>query len=125
VPRSNQLPAPERVASLPTPQYLSADGRHVLVSERVGDARVFERYRLTIFDRATQQRIGAISSHLAQVAFVVNGSQMIYETGPYSRRVGNDVVSEPLKVRSVDLATGKEIWNRPVRDTVVRTPPPA
>jgi hypothetical protein len=123
--RSTQLPAPERVATLPTPQFLSADGRHVLVSERVGDARVFERYRLTVFDRTSLQRIGVISSHLAQVAFVVTGSQMIYETGPYSRRVGNELISEPLKVRSVDLATGKEIWSRPVRDTVARTPPPA
>jgi hypothetical protein len=124
VARAEPVPPPQRVAGLPPSQYLSADGRHVLVSERVGDSRVWDRFRLTIVERASGQRVGEFKSHLAHVPFFVNGAQVVYETGPYSRRVGNDVITEPLKLRATDLQTGQELWNRPIRDTAIRNPPP-
>ena len=125
VSRVNPLSSTTRVESLPIPQFLSADGRHVLVSERVGDASVWQKYRLTVYERGTLRRVGAMNSHLSQVAFIVQGSTVLFETGPYSQRTGDQVIDEPLKIRSVDLETGKELWNRPVRETVSRTPPPA
>src|SRR5581483_842562 len=61
----------ERIPALPETQFLSADGRHILVSEQTGDDRVWEKYRLTIYDRRTGERVGEFKSHLSLVPFFV------------------------------------------------------
>jgi len=124
VPRTAEVSAPARVANLSGPQYLSADGRHVLVSETVSGSGLWDRYQLTVYERESGQRVGAFRSHLAQVPFVVDGNHILYETGPYSRRAGDTMVDEPLKLRATDLGNGTEVWSRPIRDTKARTPPP-
>jgi hypothetical protein len=118
------LAADERVPGLPPTQFLSADGRHVLTSERIGDDRVWEKYLLTISERETGQRVGSFRSHLSTVSFFVTDSQVVYETGPYSRRSKSGVVEEPLKIRAVDLRNGQEAWSQEVRDTTFRGPFP-
>ena len=124
VARVAEASVPTRIANLSGPQFLSADGRHVLVSETVNGSGPCDRHQLTVYDRGSLQRVGAFRSHLAQVPFVVVGTQLLYETGPYSRRAGETMVEEPLKLRAVDLRNGTELWNRPIRDTKARTPPP-
>ena len=56
--KSFALPIDERVPAQPVTQFLSADGRHFLVSARTDDDRVFAKYTLTVFDRATRARVG-------------------------------------------------------------------
>jgi hypothetical protein len=120
VPRTAEVPTPERLKAASGPQFFSADRRHVLVSTLNQSGGVWDRYKWSIVDIATNTEIGSITSHLSHAPFFVNGPQIIYETGPYER----GEAKEPLKVRAVDLKSGKEIWSRTVRDTVIRSPRP-
>ena len=119
-PRSIVAPA-QRVAGAPLTQYESADGRHVLATERVDDDRVWDKYRWTVYERATGKRIGELRTHVSFAPFVLSDSVLVYETTPYVRE-GRE---EPAKLRGVSLETGKEIWSTPVREVVWRgTLPP-
>lgn len=111
------LTVESRVPGVSGVQFLSADRRHALSSQRIADDSVWDKYRLTIFDHGTGKSVGEFKSHLSLVSFFVLGSKVIYETGPYVRRTGQGMVEEPLKIRAVDLRTGQELWSWQVRDT--------
>lgn len=113
----------ERLPAVAGTQFVSADGRHVLASERVADDSVWDKYKWTIYDRAGK-RLGEVRSHLSRAPFFVLDSELVHETGPYVRRTERGMIDEPLKIRAVDLRSGKELWNRPVRDTAYRGPFP-
>jgi hypothetical protein len=114
------LPASERLPGLPETQVLSADGRHILVSRRTSDDRVWEKYTLAIYERGTGKWMGELKSHFSVVPFFVTDSHIIFETRPYARNTEAGPVEEPLKIRAVDLKTGQELWNREVRDLTYR-----
>lgn len=118
------LPPEQRLKGLPAEQYASVDGRHVLVSEKGKDDAVWDRYTLSIYDRDTGKKLGQFKSHLAAVQFYVSNKLVTYETGPFTRRLDDQLKEEPRKVRLVDLQTSEERWSRPVRDTVLRGPFP-
>jgi hypothetical protein len=98
-------------------QYESADGKHILLSERIGDDRTFEKYRWTAFDRATKRKLGELRMHLSFSPFVIRDSILVYWTTPYATSAGKD---EPAKLRGVHLASGREAWSVPVREVVWR-----
>jgi hypothetical protein len=105
-------------------QVLSADGRHVLVSERTSEGGERTGYRLTIYERGTRSRVGELRSRLAVVPFVVTGPRLVYETPTFARRSGSEMIRESRAIHAIDLATGAEVWRRPVRDTTYRGPYP-
>jgi hypothetical protein len=109
---------------VPEPQFLSADGRHVLSSLRVADDPAWDQYVWTIFERESGRRVGEMRMHLRYVPFFVEGTRVIYQTPPYERREGSSMRQEPLQLRAADLDSGAEVWHQPVRDTVDREPPP-
>jgi hypothetical protein len=115
------IPASEIALVPELPHYESADGRHVLVSERVGDDRVWEKYHWTVFDRATRRQVGEARVHVSFQPFVVRDSVLVYETTPFTRAGANE---EPAKLRGLSLETGEELWSVPVRETVWRGPLP-
>src|SRR5262249_50694735 len=120
-----EVPAAQRIAAAADAQYLSADGRHLLVSERIGDDSVWEKYRWTVYTADTGQRLGSIVSPFAQAAFFVLGSQLVYEGYPFQRRLpGGGMQDQPLTLRGADLRSGGEQWSRPLRDTSYRGPFP-
>jgi len=122
---SNNLLAPNaRLRGLPEDQFLSADGRHVLIAERVANDAAFEKYRWAIYDRNTAQKLGEFRAHVRYAPFFVADSRVVFESGPYSRRTPAGLVQEPLQIRAVDLRTGDMLWRQPVRDTTGRRPPP-
>jgi hypothetical protein len=123
LPRLFLLPPDQRLKGLPDQQYASVDGRHVLVSAK-GEDDAWQRYTLSVYDRDTGNKLGQFKSHLAAVQFYVSDKQVVFETGPYARRIDDQLKEEPLKVRLVDLQTGEERWSRPVRDTAMRGPFP-
>ena len=123
-PRALDLPVAARLARVSGPQFLSADGRHVLSSELVADDTVWDKYRWTIYDRDTGERVGEFRTYLPLAPFFVLDSEVVYETGPYVRQSETGPIEEPLKVRAVDLQTGQELWSQPVRDTTYRGPFP-
>lgn len=119
-----RLPAAERLAAAGTTdavQYESADARHVAVSERLDDDRVFAKYRWTIYERARGRVVGSFRSHLSFAPFVVRDSLLFFETTPYA--VGSEPL-QPAKLRAINLSTGNEAWSVPVQEIVYRGPFP-
>jgi len=116
------LNANERLAVAKTgQQYESADGRHVLQSERVTGGTDFDAYRWTIFDRKSGARLGETRSHLSFAPFVVRGGMLVFETTPFGRTPNE---SEPATLRGVQLASGKERWSVAIGEVVYRGPLP-
>ena len=122
--RSRNLAPNARLAGLPGVQVLSADNRYVLSSERIANDSVWEKYRWSVYDRNTTQKVGEILEQFSSAPFTVVASRIVYLTGPYSRRTGSGMVTEPVQICSVDLGTGTVVWRRPIRDTVERRPAP-
>lgn len=102
-------------------QFESADGRHVLASERTGDDLTWDKYRWTVFERATQRQVGEMRTHVSFAPFVVVDSTLIYETTPYVRGQEKE---EPAKLRAVDLTNGAPRWAVEVREITFRGPFP-
>jgi len=121
-PQVATVPEAERIPGVPEVQnrFLSADGRHVLVSTPTGNDTDWERYTLTVYERGTGKRLGEFKSHVSTVPFFVTDSRVVFETGPYTRQS----VEEPPKIRAVDLTSGKEVWSKEVRDPEYRGPFP-
>jgi PQQ-like domain len=111
-------------APIDTTQRISIDGRHTLKSKLVGNDSVWDKYEWTIMDNTTDQAIGQVRSHLSQSGFVVADSLIVFETGPFVRKIGSRLVNEPLMLRAVDLRSGNQVWNRRIRDTTYRGPFP-
>ena len=124
VARRADLPANARVSAVTGQQFASADGRHVLASERIADDSVWDKYRWTIFEAGTGRPLGSILDYRSHAPFVVVGTSIIYETGPFERRTDEKVVTEPLRLRSVNLGTAAQQWTREIRDTTYRGPFP-
>jgi hypothetical protein len=108
----------------PDGPFISADGRHEMRSERVANDPVWKKYRWTILERATGERVGAVRMPMHYAPFFVDGTHLVYETGPYLRQTEEGMVEEPLQIRAVELRTGRRLWSRQIRDTVDRNPPP-
>jgi len=62
-------------------------------------------YEWTIVENDTGAEIGRLRSHLSQAAFVVDDSKILFEVGPYSRRVDGNMVEQRLSVHVVDVAS--------------------
>lgn len=123
-PLSIDIAANERLAGVPGRRFIAADSAHILCSERIADDRTWDKYRWTIYERTTGKPVAEIRSYRSRASFFVHGSQVIYETGPYTRRTEKGLVHVPLKIRAVDTKTGRELWSRPIRDTTYRGPYP-
>jgi hypothetical protein len=134
-----RLPPAERFADAPDPNllFLSADGRHVLSSERVSNEAVWDNYRWTIYDRNERKRLGVIRSYLAVAPFFVLVSQdqdtpiVVYQASIYEKRTQAGVTTEPLRIEAVRTqkedsgpGTSQILWSQPLRDTIFRGPNP-
>lgn len=112
--------AGDRISDAGPTQYESADGRHIMASQRIADDKTWAKYQWTVFERSTNRRVGEFHTHIAFAPFVVRDSILIYETTPYIR-AGRE---EPAKLRGVNLATGQEAWSVQVRELEYRGPFP-
>ena len=116
--------AKERIAGVTGDQFVSADGRHILSSERIANDAVWEKYRWTIFTRSTGESLGEIKSHVSVSPFFIADSKVIYETTPFLRQTQSGLVEEPAKIRAVDFNTSQELWSKQIRETTFRGPYP-
>ncbi len=101
----------------------SADGRHLLVSERVAPGD-WEEYGWWVFSLESGRRLGQVRNHRSHAWYVVHDSTLIYVVLPHGRRVGGEVLIEPLTLRAVLLDGATVIWERPLRDTSYQGPFP-
>lgn len=106
--------------------YRSADGRHLLTSERDEDAHPGQRrFRWTLTARASSAAMGSVELDLPVAPFLVVGSTLLYEAGPSLRRADDgDWDDRPRQLRAVDLARGTELWSRDLLDPEYRGPFP-
>lgn len=106
-------------------QWLSADGRHVLVSERAssGESSI-HRHRWTVYERASGVRLGAMPSLLAAAPFLVVGRTLYHVSPPYAVQRADKLVEQLTSLRAFDLTNGGELWSVEVRDTAFRGPFP-
>lgn len=104
-----------------TVRYPSADYRHLLTSKLVETSpRVWEKYLWVIFSLETGVRVAEVRNFEPGAWFFISGSSLIQEVQPQGRLVDGVGVEEPRKLRAIDLASGAERWNRPIRDTAYR-----
>lgn len=106
-------------------QFNSKDDKHILISDKTSSDSVFNNYRWQIFDKTTQKRIGEMANYRSYAPFCVIGRILIYESGPYLRRSGNDIKETPLQIIAVDLDTGKQVWTKQIMDFIYRGPFPS
>ncbi len=105
-------------------QLRSVDGRHVVRSERSQNGANFRApYRWTI-SNAAGDVLGVVDAPVSLAPFVVNGSQILYVAPASIYRDGDRFVSEPTRLRSVDVGSGAQLWTVPVLDASFALPPP-
>ena len=97
-------------------RYLSADGRHLLISERIADDRQWEKYRWRVMDRQTGNLVAERKSHVAWSPFQMHGSLLLVQERPWERRAEGRWLSAPFQLRAFD-SSGVEQWRYPLRDT--------
>lgn len=103
-------------------RFTSADGRHVLASRLVDDAAALP-YQWTISD-AKGNVLGTLRAEASMAPFAVVGTRLVHVAQPSIRLEGDKMVERPLRIRAVDLTTGREAWRREIRDTAWRGPVP-
>lgn len=119
-----ELSAPA-VAGAPGRQMLSADGRHVLVTEPVGSTDfTLYRHRWTMYDRASGARLGSVPALVSATPFVVIGTTLYHTMPAHAVRQDGKFVDNPTSLRAVNLKTGVEAWKMAVRETSFRGPFP-
>ena len=106
-------------------QFLSADGRHYLVSEPVKSAEfTLYKHRWTVYERAGGARLGSVPALAAATPFLVVG-KTLYHTAPAHVMVKEGkLVEQATSLRAVNLAAGAEKWTTAVRETSFRGPFP-
>lgn len=116
---ARSLSAPSSVES----RFSSADGRHVLTSRLVDDAAALP-YQWTIADARTGAVLGTLRAEASMAPFAVVGTRLVHVAQPTITLEEGKMVDRPLRIRAMDLATGREAWRREIRDTAWRGPVP-
>lgn len=125
---AGQIARPAVAMSLSAPgaaeaRFSSADGRYVLASRLVDDASALP-YQWTISNAKTGAVLGTLRAEASMAPFAVSGNRLIHVAQPSIRLEGEKMVERPLRIRAVDLSTGREAWRREIRDTAWRGPVP-
>lgn len=121
-PLPDQALSKQAITSVP-----SADQRHVLASERVGEGGPDDpEYRWAIFTMDTAERTTELRSDVSASPFFVFSDSVIRESTPHGYLLGDVRVEEPLEIQAVRLTTGVAKWKVELRDLSYRRPrPPA
>ena len=118
-------PEASRIANLGGEQYLSVDGRHVIVSQRTADYRVWDRWRWRVFEAGSGRALGQIDQPVSIAPFLVAGDLLLVESLPSQHVLASsDLIEEPLTLRAFSLDSGRERWSRELRDTTYYGPFP-
>jgi hypothetical protein len=112
------------VAGVEGRQLLSADGRHVLVTETVEAGSSLFRHRWTMYERASGARLGSVPALVSATPFVVIGTTLYHTVPAYSVRKDGKFVENPTSLRAVNLKTGVEAWKTALLETSFRGPFP-
>jgi hypothetical protein len=105
----------------------SADQRHLLASERVGEGGPDDpEYRWVIFAMDTADRATELRRDVSAAPFFVFSDSVIFESTPHGYLRGGVRVDEPLEIQSIRLSSGVPKWKVELRDLSYLGPrPPA
>lgn len=104
-------------------QILSADGRHVLVTEPIDSAEfTLNRHRWTIYERSSGARLGSVPAMVSAAPFVVVGNTLYHTVPAHAVRKDGKFVENPTSLRAVSLKGGIESWKMAVLETSFRGP---
>lgn len=112
-----QLAAGERLPNLAGLQYRAADEAEVLVSEPRADAVYGRLYRWQFHSRSGGSALGSFDYPLAYAPFLSTGGQVLVRAGAIGFDAGNGWEERPVRLLSIDLASGRERWSVPLYDT--------
>lgn len=119
------VPETQRIAGFSGEQYLSVDDRHVIVSERLADDRVWNRWRWRVFDATTKAALGTVDHPVSIAPFLVVDQTLLFESRPSQHLEPNgELVDEKLSIRAQALGSGRELWALEIRDTTYYGPFP-
>lgn len=106
-------------------QFLSADGRHYLISEPV-KATDFTLYQhqWTVYERASSARLGSVPALVSALPFLVVGKTLYHAAPAHVLLKEGKIAEQSAALRAVNLATGVEKWSMAVRETSFRGPFP-
>jgi hypothetical protein len=106
-------------------QFLSADGRHVLVTERVASAEFrLDHHRWILYERESGAKLGTVRAVVSATPFVVVGRTLYYTSPPHVLRREGRLARRGSMLRAVDLQSGADVWTKAVRDSAFRGPFP-
>ncbi len=106
-------------------RWLSADGRHVLVSEpAAASGFTLDRHRWTVYERASGARLGSIAAPVAAMPFLVAGGTLYHAVPAHAAVRDGRMVEQATALKAIDLASGAERWTAAVADTSFRGPFP-
>lgn len=113
--KSILLEGEHKLPNISAEQFLSADDKHILVSIPLEIDTAFMAYLWQIYDK-NGKKVGELYDYRSFAPFYVMGNTMIYEWGPYIRRMENQLVEVPLQIKAYDLTNGKTLWARTILD---------
>jgi hypothetical protein len=105
-----------------TQRYPSADQHHLLASK--ADRAAALPWHWLIFSIESGSRVAEVHMDSAGAPFYVWRNMLVYESPPEQRVVAGKRIDEPLRLRALDLGSGRELWTWPIRDTAYRGPYP-
>lgn len=106
-------------------QLLSADGRHVLVTEPVqSEGFTLNRHRWTIFERSSGTKLGTVPAMVSASPFVVVGNTLYHTVPAHAVQRDGKFVENPVALRAVNLKGGIESWKMAVLDSSFTGPFP-
>lgn len=106
-----------------TRELPSLDGQHVLKSERNPEGGLWTPYRWTVTDKSGRV-IGTANAPVSLTPFLVSGTRILYMALPSVRKEGDKMVEQPLRLVSMDLLSGTDVWTSEVVDSNYRGPFP-
>lgn len=121
LPSLRELASGKAIRGIPNEgrRFLSVDGTHILVSERVS-LGVAPTYNWTVYSRAGDL-LGSIEANVSAAPFAVADGQLLFVS---RSAVGAKSGSADVMLRGVDLASGVVQWKSAVRDTSFQGPFP-
>ena len=106
----------------------SADGSHVVASERVGAGGPDDpEYRWSVFSAETGDLKGQLRRDTSASPFVLSDDNLVFEAPAHGYKRGALWIDEPLKLRAVRISTSVPVWDHEVRELRYRgrVPPSA
>lgn len=116
-------PAAARIAQQAGQQFLSNDGRHVLVSRRINDNARLDRYSWDLY-KVNGPKVGHYRDRFSSANFFISGSVLIYVSRPFVLRVEGKLKTFNNLVRAIDLNESSLLWESTLRDISYQGPLP-